>query len=83
MLGKFRTGWDPCDTFFRVAYLINKKYDVVHCVDTRPNVVIPGMTGLAIVESFCASKLGSMAEIVKNGITSLHFNPGNPTDLAY
>jgi len=34
--------------------------------------------GLAII----ASRLGSMAEIVTDGVTGLHFVPGNATDLA-
>jgi glycosyltransferase involved in cell wall biosynthesis len=29
-----------------------------------------------------ASRLGSMAEIIQDGLTGLHFNPGDPTDLA-
>ena len=29
-----------------------------------------------------ASKLGSMAEIVEDGVTGLHFEPGNPVDFA-
>jgi glycosyltransferase involved in cell wall biosynthesis len=29
-----------------------------------------------------ASKLGAMAEIVESGRTGLHFEPGNPEDLA-
>jgi glycosyltransferase involved in cell wall biosynthesis len=34
--------------------------------------------GLPVV----ASQLGGMAEIVEDGITGLHFEPGNPADLA-
>ena len=43
---------------------------------------------LAIAEAFAcgvpviASRLGAMAEIVENGRTGLHFEPGNPEDLA-
>jgi len=42
---------------------------------------------MVLVESFAhglpvvASRLGSMAEIVQDGITGLHFEPGNPQDL--
>ncbi len=44
--------------------------------------------GLVIVEAFCqglpviASRLGSMAEIVEDGVTGLHFTPGDAADLA-
>jgi glycosyltransferase involved in cell wall biosynthesis len=44
--------------------------------------------GLTMVEAFAcslpviASRLGSMAEIVEDGVTGLHFEPGNSADLA-
>lgn len=44
--------------------------------------------GLTMIEAFAcglpvlASRLGSMAEIVENGITGLHFEAGNSADLA-
>ncbi len=44
--------------------------------------------GLAAVECFAtgtpviASRIGVMAEIVTDGVTGLHFNPGDPDDLA-
>ena len=43
---------------------------------------------LVLVEAFAhglpvvASRLGSMAEIVEDGVSGLHFDPGNPHDLA-
>ena len=43
---------------------------------------------MVIVESFAcelpvvASKLGSMEEIIENGVTGLHFKPGNADDLS-
>lgn len=43
---------------------------------------------MCIVESFACgtpvlcSRLGAMAEIVQNRVTGLHFNPGDPQDLA-
>ena len=46
------------------------------------------MFGLVCAEAFAcgkaviASKLGSMAEIVEDGVTGLHFEPGNSDDLA-
>lgn len=44
--------------------------------------------GLTIAEGFCrglpviASRLGAMAEIVDDGVTGLHFTPGDADDLA-
>lgn len=44
--------------------------------------------GLVIIEAYAhrlpvvASRIGSMAEIVADGKTGLHFEPGNPVDLA-
>jgi glycosyltransferase involved in cell wall biosynthesis len=43
---------------------------------------------MTLVESFShglpviASRLGAMAEIVEDGVTGLHFTPGDPEDLA-
>lgn len=43
---------------------------------------------MVITEAFAAglpvlaSRLGAMAEIVQDGVTGLHFEPGNPEDLA-
>ncbi|WP_119394248.1 glycosyltransferase family 4 protein [Salinibius halmophilus] len=55
-------------------------------------VVVPSIClesfGLVIVEAFACgtpvvcSRLGSMAEIVEDGVTGLHFEPGNAEDLA-
>jgi glycosyltransferase involved in cell wall biosynthesis len=41
--GRLRSGWDPWDTFLRMGYLLNHNYDIIHCVDSRPNVIIPGL----------------------------------------
>lgn len=41
--GKYRTGWDPYDTIRRIIYLRKMKFDVIHCVDARPNVILPGL----------------------------------------
>ena len=44
--------------------------------------------GLVIVEAFCqglpviASRLGAMAEIIEDGVTGLHFTPGDAANLA-
>ena len=44
-----------------------------------PNTLLEAFAcGLPVI----ASKLGSMAEIVEDGVTGLHFEPGNPVDLA-
>ena len=39
--GRLRTGWDLWDTALRIIYLVRKEFDIIHCVDTRPNVVLP------------------------------------------
>jgi glycosyltransferase involved in cell wall biosynthesis len=41
--GKGRTGWDPWDTLRRIAWLADKRFDIVHTVDTRPAVSIPAL----------------------------------------
>jgi glycosyltransferase involved in cell wall biosynthesis len=41
--GKLRTGWDFWDLIWRMAFLSRKRYDIVHCIDTRPVVIIPGL----------------------------------------
>ncbi|MCZ6774706.1 MAG: glycosyltransferase family 4 protein, partial [Proteobacteria bacterium] len=44
--------------------------------------------GMVIVEAFAtalpivASRLGAMAEVIDDSVTGLHFEPGNPADLA-
>jgi len=44
--------------------------------------------GMVIVEAFAnglpviASRLGAMAEIIDDGVTGLHFTPGDSNDLA-
>jgi len=55
-------------------------------------LVMPSLTyetfGMVIVEAFAhglpviASRQGAMAEIVEDGVTGLHFNPGDADDLA-
>ena len=43
---------------------------------------------MVVLEAFAcgtpviASRLGSLAEVVQEGVTGLHFEPGNPADLA-
>lgn len=69
----------------------DKKY-VLGAINSSRFVVVPSVCyegfPLAVVESFSCgkpvlcSRLGSMEEIVKDGETGLHFNPGNPQDLA-
>ncbi len=49
------------------------------CYENFPRVVIEAFAkGTPVI----ASKLGAMAEIVDHGRTGLHFEPGNPEDLA-
>ena len=41
--GNLRSGWDPWDVLARAWYIKNKEFDIIHCVDTRPNVVLPAL----------------------------------------
>jgi glycosyltransferase involved in cell wall biosynthesis len=44
-----------------------------------PNALVEALAcGLPVI----TSKLGSMAEIIEDGVTGLHFEAGNPSDLA-
>lgn len=42
--GRLRSGWDPWDTFLRILYTLPKQYDLVHCVDSRPVVILPALS---------------------------------------
>ena len=49
------------------------------CYEGFPMVLVEAFAhGLPVI----ASRLGGMAEIVEDGITGLHFEPGNAEDLA-
>ena len=41
--GRLRSGWDPWGLIQRAKFLSNKKYDIIHCIDSRPNTIIPGL----------------------------------------
>lgn len=68
------------------------KSDVLSGMLNSRAVVIPSKLyenfPMVILEAFSvgvpviASNLGAMAEIVQGGVTGLHFEPGNPEDLA-
>lgn len=40
---KLRNGICPWNTFKRIYYLRNKRFDVIHAFDTRPGVIFPGL----------------------------------------
>lgn len=42
-MGILRSGWDLLDTVKRYRYLKGKDCDIVHCVDTRPAVILPAL----------------------------------------
>ena len=61
--------------------MLNAKFLLIpsECYEGFPMVIVEAFAhGLPVV----ASRLGSMAEIVEDGITGLYFEPGNPRDLA-
>lgn len=68
------------------------KANVLNLMKNAPFLVMPSIWyegfPMVIVEAFACgtpvvcSRLGSMAEIVEDGVTGLHFNPGDPEDLA-
>ena len=41
--GRLRSGWDPWDTLARMAYILPKRYDLIHCFDSRPAVILPAL----------------------------------------
>lgn len=41
--GLLRSGWDPWDVVRRSQYLRRREADIVHCVDTRPAVILPAV----------------------------------------
>lgn len=45
LVGALRQGWDPYCAVRRAAFLWreNKDYDIIHCLDTRPAVIGPGL----------------------------------------
>jgi glycosyltransferase involved in cell wall biosynthesis len=45
LVGALRQGWDPVCAVRRAAMLFReeKEYDIIHCLDTRPAVVLPSL----------------------------------------
>ena len=41
--GKIRSGWDPWDVLNRIAYVLPKRFDIVHSVDSRPVAILPAL----------------------------------------
>jgi glycosyltransferase involved in cell wall biosynthesis len=41
--GAARSGWDIWDTLNRIDFVSKGKYDIVHCLDCRPTVIMPGL----------------------------------------
>ncbi len=39
--GMLRSGYDPWNTLRRMAWLRNRKYDIVHAIEARPTVLYP------------------------------------------
>ena len=45
LVGPLRQGWDPVCAYRRGSFLFREKktYDVIHCLDTRPAVILPSL----------------------------------------
>src|SRR5439155_5272691 len=45
LVGALRQGWDPVCALRRGVWLFREKqaYDIIHCLDTRPTVVLPAL----------------------------------------
>src|SRR5262245_62703985 len=45
LVGALRQGWDPVCAIRRAGLLFreNRPYDIIHCLDTRPAVVLPAL----------------------------------------
>lgn len=41
--GLARSGWDLWNTFMRIIFLRKKDFEIVHCLDSRPAVIFPGL----------------------------------------
>lgn len=41
--GRGRTGWDLWNTFWRIFYLRNRTFDIIHAFDSRPAVILPAI----------------------------------------
>jgi glycosyltransferase involved in cell wall biosynthesis len=59
LVGALRQGWDPVCALRRRNFLFreNKAYDIIHCLDTRPAVVLPALAcarakGITIVSDW-------------------------------
>ena len=46
LIGTLRQGWDPVCALRRRNFLFReaKKYDIIHCLDTRPTVILPALS---------------------------------------
>jgi glycosyltransferase involved in cell wall biosynthesis len=43
LIGQARNGWDIYNTIRRIWFLRKTHFDIVHLLDTRPNVIFPGL----------------------------------------
>lgn len=41
--GRLRSGWDAWDVINRIMYIIPKRYDIVHSIDSRPVDILPAL----------------------------------------
>lgn len=57
LVGKLRQGPDPYNTLRRILWGFGKKFDIIHAVDSRPNVILPALalrmlTGAKLVQAW-------------------------------
>ena len=43
LCGSLRSGWDPWDTLWRMAWIRGHSFDIVHAIETRPVVLFPAL----------------------------------------
>jgi len=41
--GRLRSGWDPWSTYRRLSFISKLNFDIIHCIDSRPNTIIPSL----------------------------------------
>jgi glycosyltransferase involved in cell wall biosynthesis len=58
LTGSLRSGWDPWNTLNRIAWIHNRKFDIIHAFEARPTVLFPALylqriRGVPLVMDWC------------------------------